>query len=73
MSTNGRSTSLWRRGHVALILLIGAILLGFTASSTRAANPAPAQIYFLSLPADDTLDVLEAVYSGAASPVTSYT
>ena len=75
MSTKRRSSILWRRGHTALILLVGALLLAITATSTRAANPAPVQIYFLSLPAAQTLDILQDANTAgtlSASPVTSY-
>jgi len=47
-------------------------LVGLPLSTAEAANPAPVQVYYVTLPEADALRVLDAINSAADTPITTY-
>jgi len=60
------------RTALGLILLLSLLFMAAPGPAQAAGNPAPVQIYYVTLPEADALTVLDAINTAAASPVTTY-
>ncbi len=68
----GRSHLVTLAAIVALLFGLFPQVVGLRLPTAEAANPAPVQVYYVTLPEADALTVLSAINTAAISPITTY-